>query len=160
MKKNLTMLITALIMLNVSQAQEPPHRYIPNTSYEKDRTTKPKMNSADYYLEKSTKMQSNAWKLAGLGGVLGITGLLLYSAKDNSTNQMGASIAYAGGGELLMFSGAFLVVTSIPVYLESVHYKNKGLAMTASLNMEPIRDLNQSGLLVKYYPALALHVHL
>ncbi len=160
MKKNLLLLITMMIMLKFSLAQELPQRYIPNTSFEKDKATKPKINSADYYLEKSTKMQSTAWKLASLGGVLGITGILLYSTKNNSQNQWGASTLYGGGGELLMFFGAFLVVTSIPVYLESVHYKNKAMAMTASLNIESIGDMNQSGMLIKYYPAIALHVHL
>jgi len=160
MKKNLTMLIIALIMLNVSLAQEIKQRYVINSSFDRDKIEKPKLNSSEYFLLKATKMESTSWKLASVGVALGIAGLLLYNEKDYILRQMGASISYTSGAKMLMFSGAFLVVTSIPVYLESVHYKNKALAITASLNIESIRDINQSGMLVKYYPAIGLHVHL
>lgn len=160
MKKYLLLLITTLIMLNVSIAQEHPQTYVPYNSFEKDKATKPRLNSADYYLFKSTKLENTSWKLTSVGLALGITGLLLHSARDYSLRQMGASIAYTGAGDLFMFTGAFLIVASIPVYLESVHYKKKGLAMTASLNMESIRDMDQWGMIVKYYPALGIHMHL
>ena len=160
MKKTLLMLITTLIMMKPSSAQEFPHHHIPITSREKDKATKFKMNSADYYLIKSAKLQNTSWKLTSAGLAFGITGLLLYCSKNYSQSQMGASITNTGAGDLFMFTGAFLIVASVPVYLESFHYKKKGLAMTASLNIESIQDLYQTDVLVKYYPALKLHVHL
>lgn len=160
MKKTLLLLTITLIMMKPSSAQDFPHHHIPITSREKDKATKFKMNSADYYLIKSANLQNTSWKLTSAGLAFGITGLLLHSSKDYSGGQMGIIVTNSGIGDLFMFTGAFLIVASIPVYLESIHYKKKGLAMTASLNIESIQDLYQSDLLVKYYPALKLHVHL
>jgi hypothetical protein len=160
MKKIILTLITGLIFLESAMTQEIPHRIIPSSSFEKDKATQPKINTADYFLQKSTKLQSTAWKLAGIGGALGISGILLYDARNNNQNQMGESAFYAGGGMLLMITGTGLIVISIPLYFESIHYKNKALAMTASLNLESCHDLNQTGMLVKHYPALVLNIHL
>ena len=160
MKNIISILITGLFMLEAAMAQETPPRFIPNTSFEKDKAFHSKPKTADYFLQKSSDLQNSAGKLACIGAVLGVSGLLLHEAGNNSQNQMGAAEFYTGGGMFLLLAGTSLIVISIPLYFESVHYKNKAMAMNASLGFQSFHDLNKTGLVLKQYPAFSLKINL
>ena len=114
----------------------------------------PQKNSKEYYLQKSSTLNSTGWVLLGIGVVSGVTGTIIYANTHNSVgwNQLNNEI----GGGFLIVAGSALVVTSIPIFIRAGYYKNKAMDMSAILKFEPYL----SGIAIKQYPAIGVNIRL
>jgi hypothetical protein len=153
MKKLLIFTASLIFTLTICNAQDSLHSVSPNTSMEKKYYTNPEINSKEYFLAKSSRMNTTGWLLVGVGATLGVTGYFIYqNNKNGDLNQLDDTYA----GYLAIIGGTAMVAVGIPVLIKSGYYKRKAMAMTASINLEPC----QLGLAVKHFPTIGISIHL
>jgi hypothetical protein len=153
MKQLVSFIASLLFIMGICQAQDSLHNISPNASIEKKQSAIPQINSKEYFLAKSSKLNTTGWVLIGVGAVLGTTGIIIYNKNKNGTlDQLGNTY----GGVLLTIVGGAMVVVGIPLVIRSGYYKRKAMAMTATLNLENY----QSGLAIKHFPSIGLSIRL
>ena len=151
MKKLFTFTVCILFMTGICQAQDSLHSVPPNNSMEQKSYSTPQVNSKDYFLAKSSRMQTTGWVLIGVGAALGVSGYFIYqNNQDASLDHLGDIYA----GYFAMIGGSVMVAVGIPVLIKSGYYNRKAMAMSASINIERY----QSGLAVKQFPAVGLNI--
>jgi uncharacterized membrane protein len=163
MKQIILIFVVLFVVLESSRAQDSIRNIAPGPSFKLYKTAPPAKFSYEYYIVKSNKFKTTGWVLAGLGTVLGVTGLIIYENhlhQEYTWDELGDEIANSAGAELLMIAGSTMVLVSIPVFITSLHYKKKALNMSASLKLESYHEIYQTGITQNHYPALGITIRL
>jgi len=158
------MLVTlATCILLSSSGQDSTYNQVLHLQANPPMKTKPSKDSRDYFLTKSEKTKNTAIVLMGGGILIGAVGFFWYEQslnQDYNLNETGEAIVNASGPYLVMGAGAAMVLTSIPLFIASGHYKKRAMKLSAGLKMEPYKSFGQAGPLTKRYPAIGLVINL
>ena len=115
------------------------------------------LHSRDYYADKSTKLKTAAWVLAGTGAVAFTAGVLIFNNNQNSVDFENAlNAAWAGVG--LIVVGGAAIITSIPLFIVSGVMAKR--AARLSIKNQRIFLPGQKYLAFKTQPALTLTIPL
>ena len=161
MKQVLYLITVLLVLAETSQAQDSLYYKMPNPATKSLNDRVPQKYSANYYTNKSNKSRTAGWVLLSVGTVLGVTGIIVYEHNLNTQynlNQFDDAIANSFGEEFLIVVGSTMVLTSIPIFIASAHYRKKALEMSAILKLEPNRQPLQTGISMSHIPALGINI--
>jgi hypothetical protein len=159
MKKLILFLALITIILPASQAQD-SLKAKPNLSKapENDFPNHPTHNQ-DYYLKKSSRMNTAGLVLLGLGSALTIGGVIVYNDAMNSENW-GDGLVNGAGGYLAIVAGSAMVITSIPVLIVAGHNKKKAMELSSSIQLQPYQQIREVSLATNWVPSLSLKLRL
>ena len=160
--KPILLLVSTLILLVQTQAQEVPHKLQPNPIMDIGKKDQPIKGSSEYFLQKSKKLKTAGCVFLAAGAVIGVIGLIVYENHihtDYSFDQFDEAVMGTAGAEFAFIAGTAMVVTSIPLFIASGHYKKKALNLSAALKIEPYQEISQTTMSLKRYPAVSLTVH-
>jgi hypothetical protein len=159
MKHFLLFFVTLFFLLETSTAQDSTHKTIPNASIVTPKSPYVIKYEQEFFAKKSKTLKTTAWVFLGVGTVFAVTGWQVYENNRDFNDPISGSVTMVGSGFLTVL-GTAMVLTSIPLFIVSGHYKKKSLNLSASLKLEPCQGLSQMGISLKHYPAVGLRIRL
>ena len=109
----------------------------------------------EYYLRKSSKMNTAGIILLCAGTALTVGGIIVYNDAMNS-EDWGDGLVNGAGGYIAIVAGSAMVITSIPILIVAGSNKRKAMEMSGSLNLQPYRQLADHGLATNFVPSIGL----
>jgi hypothetical protein len=143
-------------------AQDSLQQKMNNPGIQQPVPTHPLKYSKEYFVQKSARCKKAAWVMLGVGTAMAVGGCIAFDNAITSTgtlDESAASVVNAGAAEVVAVIGAGMVVSSIPLFIASHHYKKKAMNMTLSFKMQPYRELQQTSMTTKFTPGLSFKIN-
>ncbi len=123
----------------------------------------PPLTKTDY-LKKGKNQKTAAWLLLGGGATVSLIGI---AVEVNSANNalidlftLQPTITSSSSGGVLLITGGFAMLGSIPLFIASGKNKRKANAATTFFKMETMQVIQQHSLVQHPYPAISVKIGL